>query len=274
MRLSFAVKSCIKYFSITAFVFGLIIATSAQLKAQIIAMDSFDFQMPDADDAGGFIVSTQEFSVNLTSADIPNVSFLANFTRIDAGVAVFFNGNPQFMTEEGSGETILDLAASTGLLFSTGNDVSELGPTVFDTGLLAAPGDLFDEPGNIEDPFTEIGPAGAPLPRLTVQTDSAGTIFSGVVTSNPIGPVEFFEAAPSPNAVDRGADFSNISNFSSLLQEGTNTIQIVNLNSSGGANLIGDFTVTLAAATSVPEPNSLLGLLTLAGMMSMRRRRA
>ena len=238
-----------KYCSITALVLGFILATSAQLEADIVVNSgSFDFEMPNANGSGSFDVVTSQFS--LTSADIPDVSFSANFFVIDAGIQVLVNGTP---------------------LFSTGNDVSQFGPRVFDTGL----GVMSGEDGNIEDPFGEIGPAGAPLPRLTVQSDSTGTSFSGVATTTPgIGPVVSFTPNPSINGINNGSDFSNISNFSSLLVDGPNTIEIVNLNSYQGASLAGDFTVTLAETTSVPEPTSLLGLLTLIGTMSMRRRRA
>ena len=125
--------------------------------------------------------------------------------------------------------------------------------------------------GNIQDPFGfRSDPSGDPLTRLTVQADSTGTSFSGVAVVDP-GSVESFTPDLSGN---NGSDFSNLSNFSNLLQVGDNTIEIVNLNGFEGADLVGDFTVTLPDTTSVPEPTSLLGLLTLIGTMSMRRRRA
>ena len=250
MRLSFAVKSCIKYFSITAFVFGFIIATSGQLKAQIV-LDSGSFNRGTDVDAPfnvNYTVATAEFELTSTD-DIPNVSFLANFVAIDAGIAIVVNGTQ---------------------LFSTGDDVSQFGPRVFQTTLgFLFPMDMED--GNIQDPFGVINdPTGVPLTRLTVQADSTGTSFSGVAVVDP-GSVESFTPDLSGN---NGSDFSNLSNFSNLLQVGDNTIEIVNLNSVGGADLVGDFTVTLPDTTSVPEPTSLLGLLTLIGTMSMRRRRA
>ena len=253
MRLSFAVKSCIKYFSITAFVFGFIIATSAQLKAQIV-LDSGSFNRGtdvDAPATVNYTVATAEFELTSTD-DIPNVSFLANFVAVDAGVAIVVNNIP---------------------LFSTGDDVSQFGPRVFQTTLgFSFPGD--QEDGNIQGPFGVIDdPTGVPLTRLTVQADSTGTSFSGVAVVDP-GSVESFTPDLSGN---NGSDFSNLSDplsFSNLLQVGDNTIEIVNLNSTDAANLVGDFTVTLPDTTSVPEPNSLLGLLTLAGMLSLRRRRA
>ena len=231
-------------------IFGVIIAVSAQLKADI-ALDSgnFDFMMPDANNAGGFVVATSEFSLN-SDADRLNTSFAANFFVIDAGIEIFVNGTR---------------------LFSTGNDVSHFGPRVFDTGL----GILEGEDGNIENPFGTIGPEGAPLSRLTVSSDSTGTSFSGIAFADPASPVVTFTPNPSPNGFNNGADFTNISNFSNLLVVGNNTIEIVNLNNFQGANLAGDFTVTLIEATAaVPEPTSLLGLLALAGTMSLRRRRA
>ena len=246
MRLSFAVKSCIKYFSITAFVFGFIIATSAQLKAQIV-LDSGSFNRGtdvDAPATVNYTVATAEFELTSTD-DIPNVSFLANFFLIDAGIAIVVN-NIQ--------------------LFSTGDDVSQFQSTrIFQTTL--GPG------GNIQNPFGIINDStGVPLTRLTVQADSTGTSFSGVAVVDPIvGSVESFTPDLSGN---NGSDFSNLSNFSNLLQVGDNTIEIVNLNGFEGADLVGDFTVTLPDTTSVPEPTSLLGLLTLAGMLSLRRRRA
>ena len=250
MRLSFAVKSCIKYFSITAFVFGFIIATSAQLKAQIV-LDSGSFNRGTDVDAPAIVnytVATAEFELTSTD-DIPNVSFLANFVAIDAGIAIVVNNIP---------------------LFSTGDDVSQFGPRVFQTTLgFSFSGD--QEDGNIQGPFGVIDdPTGVPLTRLTVQADSTGTSFSGVAVVDP-GSVESFAPDLSGN---NGSDFSNLSNFSNLLQVGDNTIEIVNLNGFEGADLVGDFTVTLPDTTSVPEPTSLLGLLTLAGMLSLRRRRA
>ena len=251
MRLSFAVKSCIKYFSITTFVFGLIIATSAQLKAQIV-LDSGSFNRGTDVDAPfnvNFTVATAEFELTSTD-DIPNVSFLANFVAIDAGIAIVVNGTQ---------------------LFSTGDDVSQFGPRVFQTtlGFIG----FNNQDGNIQNPFGIINDStGVPLTRLTVQADSTGTSFSGVAVVDPIvGSVESFTPDLSGN---NGSDFSNLSNFSNLLQVGDNTIEIVNLNSTDAANLVGDFTVTLPDTTSVPEPTSLLGLLTLAGMLSLRRRRA
>ena len=210
MRLSFAVKSCIKYFSITAFVFGLIIATSAQLKAQIV-LDSGSFNRGtdvDAPATVNYTVATAEFELTSTD-DIPNVSFLANFVAIDAGIAIDVNGIQ---------------------LFSTGDDVSHFGPRVFDTGLGMV--DMTADDGNIQNPFGIIDdPTGVPLTRLTVQADSSGTDFSGVAAINPIGSVESFTPDLSGN---NGSDFSNLSDplsFSNLLQVGDNTIEIVNLNS-------------------------------------------
>ena len=135
-------------------------------------------------------------------------------------------------------------------LFSTGDDVSNFGPLVFASTPV--------QPNNIDFSFS---PNDNGLPRLTVVSDSSGTAMSGAAFVN------------STNTVDYIPLFS-VADFTSLLQPGNNTIEIVNLNSYEGANLAGDFTVTLVEATPAPEPTSLVGLMALAASLSLRRRRS
>lgn len=131
-------------------------------------------------------------------------------------------------------------------LFNTGDDVSNFGPQVFQPTAV--------QPDNIDFSFS---PNDNNLPRLTVLHDAMGSDFSGAAFVN------------STNTVDYIPLF-NVSNFNSLLQAGTNTIEIINLNGFQGANLIGDYTVKSVAA--VPEP-SAIAVCMVAGLIMMKRRR-
>ena len=138
--------------------------------------------------------------------------------------------------------------------FNTGDDVSNFGPQVFLPTAV--------QPDNIDFSFS---PNDNGLPRLTIDAGPNGTDFTGAAFVNSTAEVDFI---PLP-------DFAP-ANFTSLLTTGNNVIEIQNLNSFQGANLVGDFTVTLKqeAAAVVPEPASLLGLIALAGTICVRRRRA
>ncbi len=202
----------------------------------IIEMDDFSFTQTTPDPApGGVAAATMPFI--LTSADIPNIAFEANFDFIDAGIEILVNNNS---------------------LFNTGTDVSQFNganQTVFtDTGAT-----------NLGIPF---GPRSDNQPRLTVSSDSTGTIFSGPDLSLPDDPNN-----PAP-IINYTPGFT-VNDFSSLLNVGSNTIEIVSLNDFQSANLAGDFTLTLVTpATSVPEPTALsLCLIGATCCMARRRRR-
>ena len=177
---------------------------------------------------GGFIGGISTFS--LTTAEIPDVELLTNLFIVDAGVDIVVNGTslfPQFI------------------------DVSQFGPDSVFLGTGVAN-------GGIENPF---GTNSNGLPRLTVASNSAGTIFSGAVT-------------PTTNSTITYTPNFTVEDFNGLLVAGTNTIEFFVLNGFEGANLQGDFVVELNTTTAaVPEPGSagLLGLL-LVGCLSTRRR--
>ena len=140
-------------------------------------------------------------------------------------------------------------------LFPLFDDVSQFSPDVvfLDTGVTAGN-------GNIESPFS---PNDNQLPRLTVNATSAGTTFGGGAT------------VAASSVIDYTPNFT-VEDFSSLLVAGENTIEFFVLNSFQGANLQGDYTVSLnpPAAATVPEPNSTgLAFLSLLTGLSRRRRR-
>ena len=209
----------------------------------ILETDTFSFSQPDPDPElgpgnqfapGGTAASTETFS--LTSADISNIMFEANFDFIDAGIEILVNGES---------------------LFNTGPDVSQFN---------GASSTVFTQTGatNLGVPFEERG-GSDPQPRLTVSSDSTGTIFSGPDLSLP-------DNNPAP-IINYTPGFT-INDFTSLLQVGENQIQIVNLNAFDGASLGGDFTLTLVApAASVPEPTALSLCLIGATCCMLRRRR-
>ena len=198
---------------------------SATTYADIIDSGVISVQEPAG---GGFIGGVSTFS--LTAAEIPDVELLADFFVVDAGVDIVVNGTS---------------------LFPQFNDVSQFGPDSVFLGTGVAN-------GGIENPF---GTNSNGLPRLTVASDSAGTIFSGAVT-------------PTTNSTITYTPNFTVEDFNSLLVAGPNTIEFFVLNGFQGANLQGDFVVELnTIAAAVPEPGSagLLGLL-LVGCLSTRRR--
>lgn len=177
---------------------------------------------------GGFIGGTSTFS--LTAAEIPDVELLADLFIVDAGVDIVVNGTS---------------------LFPQFNDISQFGPTSVFLGTGVAN-------GGVENPFV-VNNNG--LPRLTVASDSTGTIFSGAVTPTTNSTITY-----TPNFI--------VENFNDLLVVGPNNIEFIVLNGFEGARLEGEFTVSVdTATTAVPEPGSasLLGLL-LVGYLSTRRR--
>ena len=202
-----------------------IASTHTPLSADLI-LDTNTFESSEPS-GGGFIAATTQIFV-LTSADIPNVTFDANFDIIDAGIEILVNGTS---------------------LFNTGDDLSNFGPQVFTPTAV--------QPNNIDFSFASNNNG---LPRLIVESDSTGTTLSGSPFQNSTSTFEYLP-------------IFSVQNFSSLLQVGDNQIEIVNLNSFQGANLDGDYTVTLVTPpTAFPEPSSLS--LCLAGaMLCLGRRR-
>ena len=215
--------------------------TSAQTILNSGDTDVF-FEMGDQNNPalGSFLAGTTTF--NLTAADIPNVELLADFFVVDAGVDIVINGTS---------------------LFPQFDDLSQFGNvTVFNTsvspGFFGAPG------GNIESPFSTN--TDTSLPRLTISSNSAGTTFSGTLDPNTTAITTFPPAAALTNSLQ---------DFTSLLQVGSNTIEIFNLNQFEGATLDGEFVVSLAAIdpAAVPEPSSISILLLLGTCLVTKRRR-
>ena len=132
-------------------------------------------------------------------------------------------------------------------LFATGDDVSNFGPPVFQSTAV--------QPDNIDFSFS---PNNSGLPRLTVLSDATGSDFSGAP----------FVASTS---TEDYIPLFTVNDFTSLLQTGNNVIEIVNLNSFQGANLVGDYTVSLP--TSAPEPSALVLVFAGCCVLASRRRR-
>ena len=176
----------------------------------------------------GGLAGTSTFSV--TAAEIPDVELLADFLIVDAGVDIVVNGTslfPQFV------------------------DISQFGNVPVFSGTGETQG------GGVNQPFT---PNENGLPRLTVNSTSAGTTFSGATFSD------------DTQTTTYTPEFT-VQNFSSLLIDGTNTITFFNLNDSGPASLQGDFAVTLHS-TAIPEPGMTgLAIVALVSCLSTRRRR-
>ena len=138
-------------------------------------------------------------------------------------------------------------------LYPLFNDVSQFSPDVvfLDTGVTQGT-------GNIESPFS---PNNNQLPRLTVNATSEGTTFGGGAFVADTSTTDY-----TPNFL--------VQDFSSLLVAGQNTIEFYVLNDFEGANLQGDFTVSLNLATAtVPEPTATgLAFLALLAGLSRRQR--
>ena len=176
----------------------------------------------------GGLAGTSTFSV--TAAEIPDVELLADFLIVDSGVDIVVNGTslfPQFV------------------------DISQFGNVPVFSGTGETQG------GGVNQPFT---PNDNGLPRLTVNSTSAGTTFSGATF------------ADDTQTTTYTPEFT-VQNFSSLLIDGTNTITFFNLNDNGPASLQGDFAVTLHS-TAIPEPGMTgLAIVALVSCLSTRRRR-
>lgn len=181
-----------------------------------------------AGSGGGILGGTATF--NLQASEIPDVELLANFFIVDAGVDIVVNGTS---------------------LFPQFEDVSQFGPVAVFSGTGESGG------GGINSPF---GPNSNNLPRLTVNSTSVGTDFSGATFQNSTSTVPY-------------TPVFTVQDFSSLLQSGSNTIEFFVLNNFQGANLQGDFEVTLNAA-AVPEPSAIgLAMLAFLTCLASHRRR-
>ena len=176
----------------------------------------------------GGLAGTSTFSV--TAAEIPDVELLADFLIVDSGVDIVVNGTslfPQFV------------------------DISQFGTVPVFSGTGETQG------GGVNQPFT---PNDNGLPRLTVNSTSAGTTFSGATFED------------DTQTTTYTPEFT-VQNFSSLLIDGTNTITFFNLDAGYGASLQGDFAVTLHS-TAIPEPGMTgLAIVALVSCLSTRRRR-
>lgn len=189
-----------------------------------ITLDEGDISTTTQDGLAG----TSTFSV--TAAEIPDVELLADFLIVDSGVDIVVNGTslfPQFV------------------------DISQFGNVPVFSGTGETQG------GGVNQPFD---PNMNGLPRLTVNSTSAGTTFSGATS-------------PGDTQITTYTPEFPVQNFSSLLIDGTNTITFFNLNAGGAANLQGDFAVTLHS-TAIPEPGMTgLAIVALVSCLSTRRRR-
>ncbi len=195
------------------------------LDSGAISVPSIDTTMPQS---GGIA------SFSLTAAEIPDVELIADLFIVDAGVDVVVNGTS---------------------LFTQFDDISQFGPTDVFVGT-GVPN------GGIEYPFRVNDDN---LPRLTIESDSAGTTFSGAVEEASTSTITY-TPNPDPNVFA-------IQDFNSLLNVGSNTIEFFVLNGFDDAALDGEFEVKLNTTVAVPEPGSasLLGLF-LVGYLSTRRR--
>ena len=198
-----------------------------------IVLDSGSISVPKTNTTVPQLGGTASFS--LTADQIPDVELLANLFIVDAGVDVVVNGTS---------------------LFTQFNDISQFGPTDVFVGT-GFPN------GGVDFPFSANTNG---LPRLTIESDSTGTTFSGAVSPDSTSTITF---TPNPDT-----NVFAIQNFNSLLNVGNNTIEFFVLNGFGNAALDGEFVVELNTTTAaVPEPGSasLLGLF-LVGYLSTRRR--
>lgn len=200
--------------------------------------------LPSATSWGSVVISSETISAsessgnnilagtatfNLLASEISDVEMLADFSIVDAGVNIVINGTS---------------------LFPQYQDLSQFGPESVFTGTGESDG------GGINQPFEANSNN---LPRLTVNSTSAGTTFSGATF---IGSTSTVTYTPVFTPED----------FSSLLQSGSNTIEFIVLNGFEAARLEGNVIVTLPAA-AVPEPSSAgLALLAILAGLAARRR--
>ena len=166
-----------------------LVSTVSSLQADIcLSSGTFANSEPSG---GGFTVATSNFS--LTSAEISDATFEANFTLIDAGVEIIVNGIS---------------------LFTTGDDASNFGPQVF------MPTSV--QPDNIDFSFS---PNDNGFPRMTVVSDSSGTNLTGAPFVNSTGVVDYiplFTVADFTSLLQAGENTITIVNHNSF--EGANLV--------------------------------------------------
>ena len=211
---------------------------TGNVAGDLVELDSGDIsileQRPNNGDAiGPFLAGTSTF--NVTASDIPDVELLADFFLVDAGVRIEVNGTP---------------------LFPDFVDISNFGPEPVFTGTGEPNG------GGVNFPFStnNNGPNGTMLPRLTVNSTSAGTAFSGATFTT-----DNFTRPYTP--------VFTVADFNSLLVEGSNTIDFFVLNTFQQAELRGEYTVAVHTK-AIPEPGMTgLAVLALITSLSARRRK-
>lgn len=169
-----------------------------------IVIDSGAFGMRNAA-TGSFVAASSTF--DLTEDDIPHIELEIDFAFIDDGAAVNVNGFVLFAAPE----------------------LSQFGPMEF-VSIVGV------QPNDIENPWNANSNG---LPRLSVFSDAAGTLFSGSVTESAASTVNY-------------QPIFTVANLQSLLQSGSNTIEIINLNGFQGAAIQGEYSVV--SQLKVPEP--------------------
>ena len=209
---------------------------TGNVAGDLVELDSGDItaleQRPNNGDAiGPFLAGTSTF--NVTAAEIPDVELLADFFLVDAGVRIEVNGTS---------------------LFPDFVDISNFGPEPVFTNTGEPNG------GGVNFPFStnNNGPNGTMLPRLTVNSTSAGTAFSGATFTT-----DNFTRPYTP--------VFTVADFNSLLVEGSNTIDFFVLNTFEQAELQGEFTVSLNTP-AIPEPG-MTGVAVLAIVTCLTNRR-
>ncbi len=108
---------------------------------------------------------------------------------------------------------------------------------------------------DIQNPWNENSNS---LPRLIVEAGADGTDFTGAVT---VG----------ANTLETYVPLFDVADLQSVLREGDNTIDFINLNGDAFGRLVGDYQVFLVA---IPEPHSaglLLGVLAACGLRRKRK---
>ena len=133
-----------------------------------------------------------------------------------------------------------------GQTFFSANELTQFGPMDF------VMTDV--QPNDIDNSFNTNDNG---LSRLIVDASSVGTAFSGAPFQNSTDVVEYL-----PNFT--------VTDFTSLLRPGDNTIEFIALNGAQGTNVQGEFQVILQTP-AVPEP--AIASLMFAGLLMLGRRR-
>ena len=222
----------------------LIVAFGSSSFGDIVELTPFQNEAP----SGTFLQAGDTFTFNLDGVDPDDVQLVANFFSIDAGVDIQVNGTSLF-------PQYADISQFSDQLVFLNTGVERLGPTETREG-----GDF----GNIESPFTanNNNTDDMQFSRLTVTADSAGTFFGGTVNPDTTD-ISVYD----PNFVP--VDFNSL-----LLADSQNTIQFFALNDDGPIGVDGNFAITDATATAIPEPNTtIILMLASVALLSTRRRR-